>query len=116
QLVRQLVAEGMLLSLGGGLLGMGAAALGTRTLLRFTPPLPLEVSLDASIDSRVLLFTLGMSIATGVLFSVFPAFRSTKLDLSGTLKSGYAGLGQCRSRMLARDALVIRQVALSLLF
>jgi predicted permease len=115
QLVRQLVIEGMILSLGGGLLGLGAAALGTRTLLKFTPPLPLEVSLDASIDSRVLLFTLGMSIATGVLFSILPAFRSTKLDLTGTLKAGDAGLGQGRSRMLARDALVIGQVALSLL-
>ena len=115
QLVRQLVTEGMILSLGGGLLGLGFAALGTRTLLKFTPPLPLEVSIDASIDFRVLLFTLGMSIATGVLFSILPAFRSTKLDLTGTLKAGDAGLGQGRSRMLARDALVIGQVALSLL-
>src|SRR5579864_50135 len=115
RLVRQLVTEGMILSLGGSLVGLGVAALGTRTLLRFTPPLPLEVSLDASIDSRVLLFTLGMSIVTGVLFSVFPAFRSTKLDLTGTLKAGDAGMGQGRSRMLARDALVIGQVALSLL-
>jgi len=103
------------LSLGGGLLGLGVAVFGTRTLLKFTPPLPLEVSIDASIDFRVLLFTLGMSIATGVLFSILPAFRSTKLDLTGTLKAGDAGLGQGRSRMLARDALVIGQVALSLL-
>src|SRR5712692_1836314 len=115
QLVRQLVTEGIILSLGGGLLGLGVAVFGTRTLLKFTPPLPLEVSIDASIDFRVLLFTLGMSIATGVLFSILPAFRSTKLDLTGTLKAGDAGLGQGRSRMLARDALVIGQVALSFL-
>ena len=115
QLVRQLVTEGMILSLAGGLLGLAVAALGTRTLLKFTPPLPLEISVDASIDSRVLLFTLGMSIATGILFSVLPAFRSATLDLTGTLKAGDTGLGQGRSRMLARDAMVIGQIALSLL-
>ena len=115
RLVRQLVTEGMILSLSGGLLGLGVAVLGIRTLLKFTPPLPLDVSVDASIDYRVLLFTLGMSIGTGVLFSMLPAFRSTKLDLTGTLKAGDAGLGQGRSRMLARDALVIGQVALSFL-
>jgi len=115
RLVRQLVTEGMILSLSGGLLGLGVAVLGIRALLKFTPPLPLDVSVDASIDYRVLLFTLGMSIGTGVLFSMLPAFRSTKLDLTGTLKAGDAGLGQGRSRMLARDALVIGQVALSFL-
>jgi putative ABC transport system permease protein len=115
RLVRQLVTEGMILSLSGGLLGLGVAALGTRVLLKFAPPLPLEISFDASIDYRVLLFTLGASLATGVLVSILPAFRSTKLDLSGTLKAGDSGLGQGHTRMLARDALVVGQVAVSLL-
>jgi predicted permease len=115
QLVRQLVMEGMILSLSGGLLGLGVAALGTRILLNFAPPLPLEISLDASVDYRVLMFTVGVSLATGILFSILPAFRSTKLDLSGMLKAGYAGLGQGRPRMLGRDALVIGQIAMSLL-
>jgi hypothetical protein len=99
-------AQGMILSLRGGLLGWGVAALGTQTLLKVNPPLPLEVSLEASIDSRVLLFTPRISIATGVLVSVLPAFRSTKLDLPGTLKTGDAGLGQGCSRMLTSDVLV----------
>ncbi len=115
RLVRQLVTEGMILSLSGGLLGLGVAALGTRVLLKFAPPLPLEISFDASIDYRVLLFTLGASLATGVLVSILPAFRSTKLDLSGTLKAGDSGLSQGHTRMLARDALVVGQVAVSLL-
>jgi predicted permease len=115
RLVRQLVTEGMILSLSGGLLGLGVAALGTRMLLKFAPPLPLEISFDASIDYRVLLFTLGASLATGVLVSILPAFRSTKLDLSGTLKAGDSGLSQGHTRMLARDALVVGQVAVSLL-
>jgi hypothetical protein len=93
QLVRQLVTEGMILSLCGGLLGLAVAALGTRTLLNFAPPLPLEISLDTSLDYRVLMFTLGASLVTGILFSILPALRSTKLDLSGMLKAGDAGLG-----------------------
>jgi putative ABC transport system permease protein len=115
RLVRQLVTEGMILSLSGGLLGLGVAVLGTRMLLRFAPPLPFEISFDASVDYRVLLFTLGASLATGILVSILPAFRSTKLDLSGTLKAGDSGLGQGHTSMLARDALVIGQIAVSLL-
>jgi macrolide transport system ATP-binding/permease protein len=115
QLVRQLVTEGTILSLAGGLLALGVATFCARTLLKFTPPLPLEVTLDASIDSRVLLFTLGISVATGVLFSVLPAFHSTRLDLTGTLRAGDTGLDRRRSRLPARDALVIGQVALSVL-
>jgi predicted permease len=115
RLVRQLVTEGMILSLSGGLLGLGVAVLGTRMLLKFAPPLPLEISFDASVDYRVLLFTLGASLATGVLVSILPAFRSTKLDLSGTLKAGDSGLGQGHTSMLARDALVIGQIAASLM-
>ena len=115
RLVRQLVTEGMILSLSGGLLGLGVAALGARLLLKFAPPLPLEISLDTSIDYRVLLFTLGASLATGILVSILPAFRSTKLDLSGTLKAGDSGLGHGHIRMLARDAMVVGQIAVSLL-
>src|SRR4029077_8610137 len=54
RLLRQLVTEGMILSLSGGLLGLGVALLGTRMLLKFAPPLPLEISFDASADYRVM--------------------------------------------------------------
>jgi predicted permease len=114
QLFGQVVTEGMILSLSGGLLALGVATLSTRMLLKFAPPLPLEISLDTSVDYRVLMFTLCASLAAGVLFSMIPAFRSAKLDVSGLLKAGDAGLGQGRTRMLGRDALVIGQIALSL--
>jgi predicted permease len=114
RLVRQLITEGMIVSLCGGLLGLGVAFLATGTLLKFAPPLPLEILVDASLDRRVLIFALGASLTTGLLFSVLPAFRSTKLDLTGALKAGDAGFGG-RTGMLGRDALVIGQIAVSLL-
>ena len=115
RLVRQLITEGIVLSSCGGLLGLGIAALAIRTLLKFAPPLPLEISLDASLDHRVLMFTLGASLATGILFSTLPAFRSTKVDVTRMLKAGDAILGRNRTRMMGRDALVVGQIAVSLL-
>ena len=115
RLVRQLVTEGIILSSCGGLLGLGIAAVAIRTLLKFAPPLPLEISLDASLDHRVLMFTLGMSLATGILFSTLPAFRSTRLDVTRMLKAGDAILGEGRAPMMARDARVVAQIAVSLL-
>ena len=114
RLVRQLITEGIILSSCGGLLGLGVAAFAVRTLLKFAPPLPLEISLDASLDHRVLIFTLGASLATGILFSTLPAFRSTKLDITRMLKAGDATLGESRMRMMGRDALVVGQIAVSL--
>ncbi len=115
RLVRQLLTEGIILSSCGGLLGLGIATLAIRTLLKFAPPLPLEISLDASLDHRVLMFTLGASLATGILFSTLPAFRSTKLDVNRMLKAGDASLGESRTRMMRRDVLVVGQIAVSLL-
>jgi predicted permease len=115
RLVRQLITEGMILSSCGGLFGLGIAAFAIRTLLKFAPPVPLEISLDPSLDHRVLMFTLGASLATGILFSTLPAFRSTKLDVTRMLKAGDASLGESRTRMMGRDALVVGQIAVSLL-
>jgi predicted permease len=115
RLVRQLITEGMILSSFGGLLGLGVAAFAVRALLKFAPPLPLEISLDASLDHRVLMFTLAASLATGILFSTLPAFRSTKLDITRMLKAGDATLGESRMPMMGRNALVVGQIAVSLL-
>jgi macrolide transport system ATP-binding/permease protein len=115
RLVQQLVTEGIILSSCGGLLGLGIAAVAIRTLLKFAPPLPLEISLAASLDHRVLMFTLGMSLATGILFSTLPAFRSTRLDVTRMLKAGDAILGEGRARVMGRYALVVAQIAVSLL-
>jgi macrolide transport system ATP-binding/permease protein len=115
RLIRQLITEGMILSACGGLLGLGIAALAIRTLLKFSPPLPLEISLDASLDHRVLMFTLGASLLTGILFSMLPAFRSTKLNITPSMKAGEDIKGKSHTRILGRDVLVVGQIAVSLL-
>jgi macrolide transport system ATP-binding/permease protein len=115
RLIRQLITEGIMLSAGGALLGLGIAAIAIRALLRFTPPLPLEITLDANLDHRVLIFTVAASLATGILFSALPALRSTKLDVTKMLKAGNEASGGKRTRILGRDALVVGQIAVSLL-
>jgi hypothetical protein len=64
-------------------------------------------------DLRVLLFTLGVSLGTGLLLGILPTLRSVKLDLTSALKSGDTGAART-SRMLTRDVLVVGQVAASL--
>jgi len=113
RLVRQLLTESLVISLLGGLCGVAVASAVTRGLLAMTPPLPIEISLDAAIDLRVLLFTLAVSLGTGLLLGILPTLRSVKQDLTSALKSGDTGTAR-RSRMLTRDVLVVGQVAVSL--
>ena len=67
RLVRHLLTESVLLSLVGGGVGVGVAAVGGRLLAAFKPPIPLPVTLDTTIDARVLLFAMCLSLLTGVV-------------------------------------------------
>ncbi len=113
RLVRQLLTESLLLSLFGGLGGLAVASAATRGLLAMTPPLPMEISLDASMDINVVLFTLAVSLGTGFLIAILPTHRAVKQDLTAALKSGDVATGRM-SRMFTRDVLVVGQVAVSL--
>ena len=115
RLVRQLLTETLLISLIGGLGGLAMASAATRGLLALTPPLPIEIAVDAGIDVRVMLFTLVVSVATGLLLGILPTIRSVKQDLTSALKHGDAGTSRTRTRMLARDVLVVGQIAVSLI-
>ena len=112
RLVRQLLTESLVISLLGGLCGVAVASAATRGLLAMTPQLPIEISLDAAIDLRVLLFTLAVSLGTGLVLGILPTLRSVKQDLTSALKSGETTART--SRMLTRDVLVVGQVAVSL--
>src|SRR6185437_10584227 len=114
-LIRQLLVESALLSLVGAALGLAFSAAATRGLLSMLPASGATVMLRAQPDVRILLFSLGIALATGVLFCVAPALQATKLDLLTTLKdlAGAVTGGSGSARF--RKALVIAQVALSFL-
>src|SRR5262249_46090260 len=111
RLVRQLLTEGFLLSTLGGALGLVFARWGTHALLGF---LPQAATLDIKPDLRMLGFTLGVSVLTGLLFSLAPGLRATRIDLIPALKNDAAGVGGHRRRWELRSLLVALQVAISL--
>ncbi|HTP33342.1 MAG TPA: ABC transporter permease [Candidatus Acidoferrales bacterium] len=114
RLVAQLLEESLILSLAGGVLGVGLAILVDQALIGFLPQNITPFALSAIPNWRVLGFTLAISIATGVLFGLAPALQSTRPELAGTLKD-QAGSVVGGTAVGLRKALVVAQVALSLL-
>ena len=113
RLVRGLLAESLLLSVAGGALGVLVAAWLTALLAHFRPP-DQAFELTGDIDLRLLAVTAAVSIVTGLLFGLAPAWQASSTDPVGDLKAG-AGATEPRSwRRTLRHALVVMQVALSL--
>jgi putative ABC transport system permease protein len=110
RLIRQLLAEALLLAALGGALGALGAYWGVQALAVMADT-ALPRADEISVDATVLLFALGLSLATGLLFGLAPALQATRIDFHHTLKEGERG-GHGRQR--ARSALVIGEVALSL--
>jgi predicted permease len=113
RLVRQLLTESLLLALLGGVAGLILTQWAAGMLPRFFPPEDLG-GVDFGIDWRVLVFTLGVALITGVLFGLVPALQATKLNLIPSLKDERGSYGQRLRRVALRDVLVISQLALSL--
>jgi putative ABC transport system permease protein len=114
RLLRQLALESVLLGLAGGVLGTGLAWLGIPALLSLIP-IDLPRWMNFTPDSRVLLFTLGATLATSLAFGLAPALGSSGVDLTTALKEGgRAGSGGLRQKLL-RNALVVGEVALSVI-
>ena len=113
RIIRQLLTESLLLALAGGVLGVALASVANRVLLRMVSGGLDPIPLDVSIDTRLLLFTVAVTIATALIFGTVPAFRATRLQLTDTLKAGRGPQGSSGKNPLAK-ALVISQVALSL--
>ena len=113
QLLRQLLSESLLLACVAGLLGIALAALLLQLILAFQPPLPFSLALGLELDRRVLLFTLLLSLATGVGFGLVPAMRASGRDPIEALR-GKSGDVSRRRGIALGDVLVIAQVAGSL--
>jgi predicted permease len=111
RIFRQLLTESILLSALGGIGGLVLAYWGS-DLLRALPVLGFSETIDLTPDTRVLLFTLAISLLAGVLFGLVPAMHAVRSDLAGELRQG-AEIGRPRGARL-RNALVITQVAVSL--
>jgi predicted permease len=114
RIIRQLLTESLLLALAGGALGIALASVANRLLLRMVSGGLDTIPLDVSLNTRLLLFTLAVTIATALLFGTIPAFRSTRLQLTDTLKAGRGSQGTGGKNPLAR-VLVVSQVSLSLI-
>lgn len=112
RLVRQLVTEAVLLSLGGGLGGLFLAMWINALVSSMKLPTDLAFVIDLRLDWRVLTFGLAVSLVTGISFGLLPALQSSRPDLIPALKDEKSMAGFRRSRL--RNALVVVQVALSL--
>ena len=109
QLIRHLLTESVLLSVAGGVVGCVLAW----WIIRSLSAIELPIAVDFSLDYRVLAFALGLSLVTGVIFGLAPAFKATRVDLVTTLRDD----GQTRSAehrwLTLKNALVVFQVAVS---
>jgi putative ABC transport system permease protein len=113
RIIRQLLTESVMLSIMGGVLGSLLALWGTRLLVAISPnsiPRAREIGTDTS----VLLFTLAVSMLTGLLFGLAPALQASRLELNETLKEGGRGTSGGIRHNRVRSALVVCEVALSL--
>jgi predicted permease len=112
RLVRQMLAESLVLAAGGAMVGLFLAFGGIKLLVRLAPAnLP---RLDAiGIDPVVLAFTIGVSILAGALFGLVPALRAARPDLADVLRAGGRTPGLSGSGKLLRNGVVVAEVALS---
>jgi len=113
RLVRQLLTESVMLSLAGGALGLVLAWGGLRALLALKGG-NLPRADEIGIDGNVMLFTLAISVFTGLLFGLAPALHFSSLDLHGSLKEGARGATSDGSTHAVRRALVVAELALAL--
>jgi predicted permease len=112
RLVRQLLTESVMFSLLGGVAGLLFARAFLRGLIRYLPQ-QTQTALDVALDMRVLAFTIVVSVITGLLFGLAPAWQATRLNLTASLKD-QTGASASRSRLALNKTLVVTQVALSL--
>ncbi len=113
RIVRQLLTESLLLSLAGGIIGLTLASWGLKIMMaiagNFWPRI-----MDVSLDVRILAFTTGITLLTGLIFGLVPALSASKPNLNEMLKDAGRGSTEGGRRQVVRNALVVIEVAISL--
>jgi predicted permease len=114
RLVRQLMTESVLLAFLGGSAGLVLSWWTTNLLMALKPSVPLPININVSTDWRVVAFTFLFSLLAGVIFGLFPALQASKPDIVPVLKDESSAFGYRHGLLSLRNALVIAQVAMSL--
>ena len=115
RLVRQLLAESLVLSCAGGLLGLALSVVMTRGLLALMPSQGQPLLISPHPDPRILAFTLSLTFVTGIIFGLLPALRASRPDPWTTLKDTVGSIAGTGGSLFLRKGLVTAQVALSFL-
>src|SRR5215472_14314349 len=113
RIVAQLLTESLVLALAGGAVGLGIAVVARNLLWNFRPPSLAVTNLRLALDHRVLFFNLGIALATGVIFGLAPALRSSRPDLVSELKERTGAEAAASRRFGLGNLFVMAQVALS---
>jgi predicted permease len=116
QLVRQLLAESLLLSLMAAGLGCALAYWLITLIPVFKPPIPFPLNWDIRINAAALMYTLGLSVITAVIFGLAPALQTTKSDLTAALKGLEPQSRRGRLRITLRGTMVVSQILVSVCF
>jgi predicted permease len=114
RVIQQLLAESLLLSFSGALAGIALAQALTRILISFFSTQFRSISLDLTLDWRVLGFTAAVAVLTCLIFGLMPAVKSTNIPPMAAMKAGSRGVTAGRERFGLRRVLVVTQVALSM--
>ncbi len=112
RIVRQLITEGLLLSIAGGALGLVVGYAGMLLFRQIEIPTELPIMFGFEMDRRALLFSLAVAVASAVIFGLVPALQASRTDLTSVMKSGDA-TAPARRRRWGRAVLATAQVAVS---
>ena len=114
RVMRQLLTESLLLAVLGGAGGVALAVWGVNALFMLMPPTYLPVDLDLRLNGSVLGLTAAVTLGTGLLFGLAPAWQAARTNLSESLKAGSRAASGLAPRQRLRRALVVAEVALAL--